>query len=229
MYPSSLSLIPFSYDNFQKKMNLHDFFGTLSTSRFLRCGLSISFLMFILDSGMEYGTQPIVDKCKCDQDLKPNCLPKLYLIVTLYMTLHLLLWSLHWIELRKKNDVECVLQTHDSTWKFTSLSDSWSIKEKDLGTDLEMSKWEITTKVLEEKKCTKGIGIMTSATQPKRVLAHLKSKALNICVVNNGKAVPDKFPGQARRRLNLKPGNRGRKINLLARLWPAKADDANGP
>ena len=51
-----------------------------------------------------------------------------------------------------------------------------------------------------QKNVTKGIGAMTTAIQPKTVLAHLKPKALNICVVNNGKAVPDKFPGQARRR-----------------------------
>ena len=54
--------------------------------------------------------------------------------------------------------------------------------------------------LFSKKKCTKGIGAMITATQPKTVLAHLKPKALNICVVNNGKAVPDKFPGQARRR-----------------------------
>ena len=64
------------------------------------------------------------------------------------------------------------------------------------------------------KKCTKGIGTMIAARQPKRVFAHLKPKALNICVVNSGKAVPDKFPGQAR--MNLKkfpnPGDIKNKI-----------------
>jgi len=41
---------------------------------------------------------------------------------------------------------------------------------------------------------TKGTGAKIAATQPKRVLAHLKVKALYICLVNNGKAAADKFP-----------------------------------
>jgi hypothetical protein len=45
---------------------------------------------------------------------------------------------------------------------------------------------------------------MIAARQPKRVFAHLKPKALNICVVNSGKAVPVKFPGQARQMNELK-------------------------
>ena len=61
-----------------------------------------------------------------------NPIARKSLIVTLYIC-----YFLHRIELRKKNDVfEGVLQTHDSTRKFTSLSNSWSISEKNLWTDL---------------------------------------------------------------------------------------------
>ena len=77
-----------------------------------------------------------------------------------------------------------VLHTYDSTRKFTSLSNSRSIKEKNLkkkGTKkVFKSVMGKTTKtediflsLRKKKKCTKGIGTMIVARQPKRVLAHL--------------------------------------------------------
>ena len=43
-------------------------------------------------------------------------------------------------------------------------------------------------------KLTKGIGIRTTATRAKSVFPHRYPRASNICVVNNGKAKPMRFP-----------------------------------
>ena len=83
-----------------------------------------------------------------------------------------------------------------------------------------------------KKKRTKGIGTKIAAIQPNRVLAHLKDKLLYICVVNNGKAVAVRLPGHTRNECMNKKNSYaklGEINNLLARLWPARADDAYGP
>ena len=87
---------------------------------------------FVLDSGPEWEIQPVVMPTYRNVFKISKPTVRKSLIVTLYIC-----YVLHWVELRKKKDVvEGVLQTHDSTRKFTSLSNSWSISEKNLWTDL---------------------------------------------------------------------------------------------
>ena len=112
------------------------FWDVLSIFRFLGLRLSqklhqvtfyyhlISFLCSFWT--LEWKTQPIVNKF--NQDSKPAACWSIFHRNTLYSLDIKGYTTLNWISQKRW----CILQTHDSTRKFTSLSNSWSIKQKDL-------------------------------------------------------------------------------------------------
>lgn len=78
-----------------------------------------------------------------------------------------------------------------------------------------------------ETALTKGVGIMKTAINAKRVFPHLYVRTANICWENRGKAMPKRLPNIEG--LQKVHNNKIMGIGLRKRLWPAEADDANGP
>lgn len=80
---------------------------------------------------------------------------------------------------------------------------------------------------VRRRALTYGIGIMATAMKANSVFAQWYVRRAYICCVKSGKAMPIRLP--ARPRMRDPRIKADRRYHVRKRLWPARADDANGP